>query len=93
MTVPADPYLIEIRLRRDEVPGYSEYPFCLDAVRHLETLELHPSVTYFVGENGSGKSTLLEAVAVAVAYEDTEHFQVTRSFLNGRERMLKELMS
>ena len=28
--------------------------------------DLHPRVTYLIGENGSGKSTLLEAVAVAV---------------------------
>jgi predicted ATPase len=27
-----------------------------------------------------------------IAYEDTEHFQVTRSFLNGRERMLEQLL-
>ena len=30
-----------------------------------EGLDLHPRVTYMIGENGSGKSTLLEAVAVA----------------------------
>jgi predicted ATPase len=65
MTLLADQYLIEIKLRRDEVPNFSAYPFCLDAVRTLEALELHPNVTYLVGENGSGKSTLLEAVAVA----------------------------
>lgn len=29
----------------------------------MESLELHPGVTFLVGENGSGKSTLLEAVA------------------------------
>jgi predicted ATPase len=34
----------------------------------LETLELHPAVTFFVGENGSGKSTLLEAIAVACGF-------------------------
>jgi predicted ATPase len=34
-------------------------------VSQLEELELHPAVTFFVGENGSGKSTLLEAIAVA----------------------------
>ena len=28
-------------------------------------VQLHPSVTFLVGENGSGKSTLLEAIAVA----------------------------
>jgi predicted ATPase len=34
----------------------------------LESLELHPKVTFFVGENGSGKSTLLEALAVALGF-------------------------
>lgn len=32
----------------------------------LESIELHPKVTFLVGENGSGKSTLLEAMAVAL---------------------------
>jgi predicted ATPase len=34
-------------------------------VRDLDTLDLHPAVTFLVGENGSGKSTLMEALAVA----------------------------
>ncbi|NML34724.1 AAA family ATPase [Paraburkholderia antibiotica] len=46
----------------------SQYPFNLPAIRSLGTLELHPKVTYFVGENGSGKSTLLEALAVSMGY-------------------------
>ena len=33
--------------------------------RSQAALELHPRVTFFVGENGSGKSTLLEAIAIA----------------------------
>lgn len=42
------------------------YPWDLPVVSGLsDGLELHPSVTYLVGENGSGKSTLLEAIAVA----------------------------
>ncbi len=28
-----------------------------------------------------------------VAYEDTEHYQITRAFLNNPERMLRELMA
>jgi predicted ATPase len=36
----------------------------LNAVR----LELHPAVTFLVGENGSGKSTLLEAIALKLGF-------------------------
>ena len=41
------------------------YPFNLPVLRGLDTLALHPKVTFLVGENGSGKSTLVEALAVA----------------------------
>jgi len=34
-------------------------------LKKFSKLDLHPQVTFFVGENGSGKSTLLEAIAVA----------------------------
>ena len=63
--VISNQYLIEIKLQRDRVDCFDIYPFCLNAVKHLNSLKLHPSVTFFVGENGSGKSTLLEAIAVA----------------------------
>lgn len=58
----------EVRLERDRVPSFERYPFSLPAVRDLRRLELHPSVTFFVGENGSGKSTLLEAVALSLGF-------------------------
>jgi predicted ATPase len=58
-------YLLEVRLRREEIDSFADYPFCLAAVRHLTTLTLHPAVTFIIGENGTGKSTLLEAIAVA----------------------------
>jgi predicted ATPase len=61
----ADRYVREIKLRRDEVESFDRYPFSLPVVRHLDSLDLHPAVTFLVGENGSGKSTLLEAIAVA----------------------------
>src|SRR5437667_2375999 len=61
-------YISEIRLKREEVESFDHYPFSLAAVRPLECLELHPAVTFFVGENGSGKSTLLEAVAVSCGF-------------------------
>jgi predicted ATPase len=49
--------------RRGSMP--TGFPFDVPVVRSLETIELAPSVTFFVGENGSGKSTLLEAMALA----------------------------
>jgi predicted ATPase len=66
MAVDSDvPFLLDLQLLRDSVPSFADYPFCLPAVRHLQTLAFHPHVTFLVGENGSGKSTLLEALAVA----------------------------
>src|SRR5471032_2644595 len=61
-------YISRISLQRDKVESFDRYPFSLPAVRSLETLELHPKMTFFVGENGSGKSTLLEAIAVSMGF-------------------------
>ncbi|TCL61472.1 putative ATPase [Hydrogenispora ethanolica] len=52
-------------MKREEVPSFEEYPFCLPALQHLRVLPFHPKVTFIIGENGAGKSTLLEAIAVA----------------------------
>src|SRR5215831_9640948 len=67
-TSSSDPYVHTVKLRRDKIASFDQYPFSLPAVRHLDSLELHPAVTFFVGENGSGKSTLLEAIAVACGF-------------------------
>jgi predicted ATPase len=86
-------YVAEIGLKRDEVPSFENYPFSLAAVRGLETLELHPAVTFFVGENGSGKSTLLEAVAVACGFNaegGSKNFRFgTRESHSGLHRFLR----
>lgn len=58
-------FLYEVKLKRDEVPSFDHYPFSLDAVKNISSIELHPNVTFFIGENGSGKSTLMEAIAVS----------------------------
>jgi predicted ATPase len=44
-------------------PDPPVFPFTLPAFADFQALELHPEVTFLVGENGSGKSTLLEAIA------------------------------
>ncbi|ERI89644.1 ABC transporter, ATP-binding family protein [Clostridiales bacterium oral taxon 876 str. F0540] len=61
-------YLRSIELKRDDIQSFSRYPFCLPIIRNLSSIELHPKVTYIVGENGSGKSTILEAVAAAYGF-------------------------
>src|SRR4029077_12762033 len=63
-------YIVDIRLKTDDMESFENYPFSLPAVRPLKkkSIELHPAVTFFVGENGSGKSTLLEAIAVACGF-------------------------
>jgi predicted ATPase len=64
----AKPYLREVSLKPSQAMDVSQYPFCIPAVRHLDVLEMHPDVTFFVGENGSGKSTLLEGIALALGF-------------------------
>lgn len=61
-------YLAAIRLRREQVSSFKDYPFCIPAVRRLRRLEFHPAVTFLVGENGIGKSTLIEGIAVKMGF-------------------------
>jgi predicted ATPase len=54
------PYLTQLSVdSRDD-----GYPFSIPAISGLQDgIDLHPKVTYLVGENGMGKSTLLEGLA------------------------------
>ena len=61
-------FIQAVILVRERVSSFKQYPFSIPAVRELTTLELHPKVTFLVGENGSGKSTLIEAIAVAAGF-------------------------
>ena len=85
-----------IELKRDKVPSFSEYPFNLPVIKELESLALHPKVTFLVGENGSGKSTILEAIAVAYGFNaegGTRNFnfssKATHSDLNNYLKIVK----
>lgn len=55
-----------VRLPAADGEPRAGYPWELPAVAQLsDGLDLHPAVTYLIGENGSGKSTLLAAIAAA----------------------------
>jgi predicted ATPase len=61
-------FIQQVSLRRENIPSFTEYPYNLPVVQHLETLVFHPNVTFLVGENGAGKSTLLEAMAISLGF-------------------------
>lgn len=59
------PFIERVFLNPGKIYNPDHYAFRLPALRSFQSLDLHPQVTFFVGENGSGKSTLLEAMAIA----------------------------
>jgi predicted ATPase len=67
-TMEATHYLLQVGINRSKVPSFNDYPYCLPVCRNMEELDLHPAVTFLVGENGAGKSTLLEAIAIASGF-------------------------
>jgi predicted ATPase len=61
-----DPFFRTVELIQADGVERRGYPWDLPAIAHLASgLELHPKVTYLIGENGSGKSSLLAAIAMA----------------------------
>jgi predicted ATPase len=57
-----------VRWRDRERLDLAAHPYTLAPVQHIEHLDFHPEVTFFIGENGSGKSTVLEALALASGF-------------------------
>ena len=53
---PARRYLEAVRLEREAVSDFDQYPFSIPSIRHLTRLEFHPAVTFFIGENEIGRA-------------------------------------
>lgn len=88
----AEHYVLTVKLRRDKIVSFEQYPFSLPVVRNLENLELHPAVTFLVGENGSGKSTLLEALAIAWGFNPEGGTKNFRFQTRGSHSVLHEYL-
>ena len=80
----------------ERIADRSVYPFDIPVLRSFTSLDLHPRVTYLVGENGSGKSTFLEAIAVAAGFNaegGTKNFRFatrrSESPLHGAIRLVR----
>lgn len=61
-------YIRRIRMKRECISSFDTFPFNLPSIRSLDEIDIHPKVTFLVGENGMGKSTLLEAIAVGAGF-------------------------
>ncbi|MEH7457444.1 AAA family ATPase [Bacillus sp. JJ1127] len=83
-------FLKSVTLQKEHIPSFSVYPYCLPAIRTLQSLDFHPNVTFIIGENGTGKSTLLEAIAVALGFnaEKSHIYSLTQEGI--RESELEE---
>ena len=80
MTLSAKPYLQTVSIRQDADIDFDAYPYNIPSVHELGQIELHPDVTFFVGENGTGKSTVLEGIALALGYSPeggTKNFKLS----------------
>lgn len=63
--VTPGPFIESVFLDPTRIVDPMHYAFNLPSTKSFRRLDLHPKVTFFVGENGSGKSTMLEAIAIA----------------------------
>jgi predicted ATPase len=64
--MPAAPFVLAARIKPRRIDeGDRDYTDELPALVASGRFELHPQMTFLVGENGSGKSTLVEAMAIA----------------------------
>lgn len=93
---PSTQYIRSLKLNRNNVDSFDEYPYNLPAIYALSTLRFHPRVTFIVGENGAGKSTILEAIAIAYGFNPeggTKNFNFyskdTHSQLNENIKLIK----
>lgn len=92
------PYIRNIEFIQQQYIDWSEFPFNIPAVQHLDKINFHANVTFFVGENGSGKSTVLEAIAKAFGL-GTEggnrniDFKTTNKIDTGLEQHLRLIKS
>jgi predicted ATPase len=63
-----EPMLDTIKINFVAETDFKKYPFSLDIIKNLKTIEFPTHVTFLVGENGTGKSTILEAIAENVGF-------------------------
>ena len=101
-----DLYIRSIAIKK---PESNQYPFNLPLFRQLENLELRSKVVFLVGENSqfiiathspillafpnASIYVLSENAITLTPFEQTEHYVLTKQFLNNTGKFLKELLT
>lgn len=57
--------LKSIFLEKEQIKNRCSYPFSIEVIKNMDSIQFHAPVTFLIGENGIGKSTLIEAIAVS----------------------------
>lgn len=89
-------FLLEVRVMREKISTYDEYPFSQPIIKNLKKITFNSAVTFIIGENGTGKSTILEAIATSWGFNPeggTKNFNFTthpsHSILHKYIRLIK----
>lgn len=61
-------YIKRVTLKEETEAAGHLFPLNLPLFQAFHEMEMHPNVTFVVGENGTGKSTFLEAVAISLGF-------------------------
>jgi len=82
-------FIRSIRILEEGAPSPEEFPFNIPAIRAIDELTLNGKAL----EYPSSTIYLLDGSGIhETAYEDTEHYQLARDFLNNRDRYFAHLL-
>jgi predicted ATPase len=87
--LPGSPFLTHVSLKTERIQE-GVHPFTLPWLAANLGLTLTTPLTFLVGENGTILS--LDGGEIrSVSYQDTDHYRVTKDFLNAPERFYRHL--
>jgi len=97
------PYLLTASIRPDIEIDYEEWPFSIPAVQEIGNIDIHlveDNSQFIIATHSpillsypTAKIIQFDGAGVSeVAFEDTEHFAITRDFLNNYPRRLEQLL-
>jgi len=78
-------HLSGFTMHSDRFPTRDVYPFSLEVIQEMKSIEFRTPVTFLIGENGTGKSTLLKALCRRCGIHIWEETDRARTHYNSFE--------